>query len=280
MDWMPLLSAIAGGLIGTYCGAFFINLDTKKKFKDARKIAIRALDIFKKYKDKKYEDASNEFNASLTRAEKRIILVALYKIGIPISTERMGGTNDYEIMFRCECISINDIIAMKNQINSGKYDHLFFDDPDEFFSKKILTDYKRSIGIKFVNNVFMKSIIIIENGVKKIKYPDGWMNLFSVGEMNIAYIMQEKLRSDSLYEELTRLPKQKSANDIINEINIGLWDTYLDWVYEAFSNVQSQKVVADTVAYTIKIQQQCLMQQQNQQIAKTLQQETNNDAAK
>ena len=67
---------------------------------------------------------------------------------------------------------------------------------------------------------------------------------------------------------------------IINEVNIGLWDTYLDWAYEAFTNIQSQKVVADTVAYTIKMQQQCLMQQQNQQIAKILQQETNNDAAK
>ena len=47
-DWTTLLtgiiSALIGGFIGTYCGAFFINRNINKKSKDARKIAIKAIE--------------------------------------------------------------------------------------------------------------------------------------------------------------------------------------------------------------------------------------------
>ena len=246
-DWMTLLtgaiSAIIGGFIGTYFGAFFINKDIKKKNEDARKIAINALNIFKKYKNKKYEDASNDFNVSLSRAEKRIILVALHKIGIPIANERLIKSNDYTVSFRSELIQENDIEAMKGQISSGKYDHLFFDDPDEYFSRNALRDYKRSIAIKYINNVFANTRVSSDK--KIVQYPDGWMKNFSFGEMNIVLIIKEKLLDTFLYEDTTGLPKQQCIQDIINEINMGLWDAYLDWAYEAFSNVQTQKSFAN-----------------------------------
>lgn len=246
-DWMTLLtgaiSAIIGGFIGTYFGAFFINKDIKKKNEDARKIAINALNIFKKYKNKKYEDASNDFNVSLSRAEKRIILVALHKIGIPIANERLIKSNDYTVSFRSELIQENDIEAMKGQIRSGKYDHLFFDDPDEYFSRNALRDYKRSIAIKYINNVFANTRVSSDK--KIVQYPDGWMKNFSFGEMNIVLIIKEKLLDTFLYEDTTGLPKQQCIQDIINEINMGLWDAYLDWAYEAFSNVQTQKSFAN-----------------------------------
>ena len=246
-DWMTLLtgaiSAIIGGFIGTYFGAFFINKDIKKKNEDARKIAINALNIFKKYKNKKYEDASNDFNVSLSRAEKRIILVALHKIGIPIANERLIKSNDYTVSFRSELIQENDIEAMKGQISSGKYDHLFFDDPDEYFSRNALRDYKRSIAIKYINNVFANTRVSSDK--KIVQYPDGWIKNFSFGEMNIVLIIKEKLLDTFLYEDTTGLPKQQCIQDIINEINMGLWDAYLDWAYEAFSNVQTQKSFAN-----------------------------------
>lgn len=246
-DWMTLLtgviSAIIGGFIGTYFGAFFINKDIKKKNEDARKIAINALNIFKKYKNKKYEDASNDFNVSLSRAEKRIILVALHKIGIPIANERLIKSNDYTVSFRSELIKENDIEAMKGQIRSGKYDHLFFDDPDEYFSRNALRDYKRSIAIKYINNVFANTRVSSDK--KIVQYPDGWIKNFSFGEMNIVLIIKEKLLDTFLYEDTTGLPKQQCIQDIINEINMGLWDAYLDWAYEAFSNVQTQKNFAN-----------------------------------
>lgn len=246
-DWTTLLtgiiSALIGGFIGTYCGAFFINRNINKKSKDARKIAITAIDIFRKYKNKKYEDASSEFNVSLSRAEKRIILVALHKIGIPISNEKLLNPNDYNIIFCNETIKENDIDAMKNQICSGKYDHLFFDDPDEYFSRNALRDYKRSIAIKYINNVFIRTKVTTDK--KIVQYPEDWMKGFSFGEMNIVFIIKEKLLDTFLYEDTTGLPKQQCAQDIINEINMGLWDAYLDWAYEAFSNVQTQKNFAN-----------------------------------
>lgn len=245
-DWMTLLtngiSAILGGFIGTYCGAYFINRNTKNKFKEARKIANKALDIFLKYKDRKYEDASNDFNVSLSRAEKRIILVALHKIGIPIASEKILKSKDYSIIFRSEVILENDINAMKSQIDSGKYDHLFFDDPDEYFSKNALRDYKRSIAVKYITNVFVKTKVLADKTT--VQYQEGWMKYFSFGEMNIVYIIKEKLLDISLYDD-SGFPKQECAQDLINEINMGLWDAYLDWAYEAFANVQTQKNFAN-----------------------------------
>ena len=50
VDWTNLISAIIGGIIGTYLGAFFIYKKQQERYKNIRKIAIRALKIFKKYK--------------------------------------------------------------------------------------------------------------------------------------------------------------------------------------------------------------------------------------
>lgn len=248
VDWTTILtgmfSAVIGGFIGTYGGAFFIHKHINKKNKEARKIAIRALNIFKKYKGNKYEDAANDFNVSLSRAEKRIILVALHKIGIPIKSESLVKSVNYTIPFRNEVILENDIGAMESQLRSGKYDHLFFEDPDEYFSKNALRDYKRSIAIKYITNVFVKTKLLADKIT--IQYQEGWTTYFSFGEMNIVYIIREKLLDKFLYEENTGLPKQECARDLINEINMGLWDAYLDWAYEAFANVQTQKNFANT----------------------------------
>lgn len=281
-NWTAVLtgaiSAIIGGFIGTYCGSVFINRENNKKNKDAREIAIKALDIFEKYKDKKYEDASNEFNVSLSRAEKRIILVALHKIGIPIANEKFVKSNDYSIIFRNELIKENDIAAMKSQISSGKYDHLFFDDPDEYFSRNALRDYKRSIAIKYLNNVFTKTKLAADKIT--VHYPENWIKEFTFGEMNIVSIIKDKLLVASLYEDTTGLPKQQCVQDIINEINIGLWDAYLDWAYEAFSNVRMQKDFADRAIGMMFANQYPAQQNSNNPLDNHQNVEATNGAAK
>lgn len=281
-DWTPIItgviSAIIGGFIGTYCGALFINRENNKKNIDTRKIALKALDIFAKYKDKKYEDASNEFNVSLSRAEKRIILVALHKVGIPIANEKFVKSNDYSIVFRNEIIRESDIVATKSQISSGKYDHLFFDDPDEYFSRNVLRDYKRSIAIKYLNNVFLRTKLDIDK--KTVKYPENWMEEFTFGEMNIVLIIREKLLETTLYEDTTGLPKQQCVQDIVNEINIGLWDAYLDWAYEAFSNVQTQKNFANFAIGVISGNQHPTTQNADKTPDNHQNVEVDNDAAK
>lgn len=271
-------TAFLGGLVGTYGSSYFIARKQDKRQENIRKIALRALDIFKNYDGKTYHDAESEFNTKLSITEKRIILVALYKIGIPIFAENIGKFSLEKVSFMSKEVSEKEIINMKAQIDKGNCDNLFFEDPEDYFNKNILGKYKRSIAIKFIRNVLMFSQI--SNDEKNIVYPENWWDGFSIGEINIALVFKTKLADPILYDKNTKQIKQEKIKEIINEVNIGLWDTYLDWSYEAFSNVQAQKNVAEIVETSIKMQQQCLMQQQNHQSAIPPQQETNNDAAK
>ena len=94
-----------------------------------------------------------------------------------------------------------------------------------------------------------------------------------MGEINTALVFAKKISDPILFDKNTKQIKQEKVEEIINEVNIGLWDTYLYWAYEAFSNVQTQKSAADKVLDMIR-------NQQYQQPAIPPQQETNNDAAK
>lgn len=48
-------------------------------------MAVKALDIFKEYAQhkKSYADSANEFNTKLNVSEKRAVVVALHKLGVP-----------------------------------------------------------------------------------------------------------------------------------------------------------------------------------------------------
>lgn len=264
-------TALIGGIVGTYGSSYFITRKQEERQENIRKIALRALDIFKNYDGKTYHDAESEFNTKLSITEKRIILVALYKIGIPIFAENIGKFSLENVSFMSKEVTEKEIINMKAQIDSGNCDNLFFEDPEDYFNKNILDKYKRNIAIKFIRNVLMPSQI--SNDEQCIVYPENWWDGFSIGEINIALVFKAKLADPILYDKNTRQIKQEKIEEIINEVNIGLWDTYLYWAYEAFSNVQTQKSAADKVLDIIT-------NQQYQQPAIQPQQETNNDAAK
>lgn len=254
VDWTNLISAIIGGIIGTYLGAFFIYKKQQERYKNIRKIAIRALKIFKKYQRKTYHDALNEFNASLNLTEKRAILVVLHKIGIPITAESSGKFNINEVLFSKNIIENNNIDNMVFQIESGNCDHIFFEDPDEYFNKNVLRNYKRHIATKYIKNIFSKSRINKDGNI--IYYPEKWWEQFSLGEFSIVLVLRDKLSDSYLFEKDTCIPKSEKIEEILKEINIGLWDTYLEWSYEAFSNVQIQKNFANVAMNAIAMQQQ------------------------
>ena len=262
-------TAFLGGIAGTYGSSYFITRKQEKRQENIRKIALRALDIFKNYTGKTYHDAESEFNIKLNITEKRIILVALYKIGIPIFAENIGKFSLENVSFMSNEVTEKEIINMESQIDNGTCDNLFFEDPEDYFNSNILNKYKRSIAISFIENVLKNSRI--SDDEQRIIYPENWWDDFSLGEMNIACVIKVKLADSILYDKNTKNIKKEKIDRIINEIKIGLWDTYLDWPYEAFSNVQTQKSAADTVLDMIR-------NQQYQQPA--IQQETNNDAAK
>ena len=80
---ISVLTAAICGLIGTYFGARFMRIPEEKNKKNIREIAIKALDIIAKYAKKSYREAENEFNNTLSITEKRTVIVALHKLGIP-----------------------------------------------------------------------------------------------------------------------------------------------------------------------------------------------------
>lgn len=58
----------------------------KRKVHKVRQIAIKALDVFGRYakQGQSFDMAASEFNNSLDVVEKRAVLVALCKLGIPV----------------------------------------------------------------------------------------------------------------------------------------------------------------------------------------------------
>ena len=67
---IAFLTALVGGLIGTYGGARFLNLREDYKMKKVRAIAIKALDVIKKYSKQSYMNAESDFNTSLSSCLK------------------------------------------------------------------------------------------------------------------------------------------------------------------------------------------------------------------
>lgn len=254
IDWTILISGIIGGIIGTYLGAFFIYRKQQERYKNIRKTAVKALKVFKKYQNKAYENASNDFNVSLNLTEKRAILVVLHKIGIPITPKSSGKFNINEIIFAEDTIVSNEIDNMILQIDSGNCDHLFFEDPDEYFSKNIVLKYRRSVALRFVKEVFSKSTC--NNSNTEINFPDDWFKKFSVGEIYTLSVFKEKISHIQNIDKSLHKVDSKAVEKLIEEVESGLWDTYLEWMYDVFSNIQSQK--AFTQQITMAIAQQPL----------------------
>lgn len=248
IDWTSLFCALLGALIGTYFGTFFINRAQQKHKKNIRKIAISALDLFKNYDEKTYQDAASEFNTKFNITEKRIIIVALYKIGVPIIVGNAAEFSLNNINFVALKIKEKEILNMQSQIISGNCDNLFFEDPEEYFTKNLLNNYKRSIAIKFIEKVLKNTTLkIYQNGKFDIVYPEEWWEDFSLGEIDIALVLKSKLSDSILYDRNTGKIKQEKIDAIINEIKIELWDAYLYWTYESFFNVISQNDMAKDI---------------------------------
>lgn len=253
IDLTSLFCAIGGAFVGTYLGVYLINRRQQKQYKNTRALVKKALDIFKKYNQKKYSAASSDFNTSLNLTEKRIILVALHKVGIPFSFKSKGKFNISEISFSDIVIDSDEIDNMILQIESGNCDHLFFSDPDEYFNKNLLVEYTRNIAIKYMREVLSKSKINPSEG--KLYYPERWWEHFSLGETNAISVIKDKLADMYLFDESTCNPKQEKIEEIIKEIDIGLWDMYLGWSYESFSNIRTQNNFANLAINALSNQQ-------------------------
>lgn len=77
-------------------------------------MAVKALNVFKAYAKKSYIETANEFNNKLNISEKRAVVVALHKIGVPFE---ISTKDDFDIKkFRLKDIIIDgDEIDAKTQ---------------------------------------------------------------------------------------------------------------------------------------------------------------------
>lgn len=121
----PIFTAVLGGWIGAYFGNKYRENRESREKEIVRNIAIKALNILKSYSGKSYREADGEFNKSMSIAEKRTVVVALHKLGIPFGVPSNETFNIREIHFIDVIVNENDIDGIIHQITKGYCDNLF-----------------------------------------------------------------------------------------------------------------------------------------------------------
>ena len=81
---VTLLTTAIGAFIGTMYGSKKLYEYQQSGKVATRKTALKAVNILKKYAGQPYTNAQFDFNTSLSISEKRAVLVALHKLGVPI----------------------------------------------------------------------------------------------------------------------------------------------------------------------------------------------------
>lgn len=233
---IQIATAIIAALIGTYGGAFFIGRRQEKRMKKVRAIAIKALRVLKKYSKQSFRNAENDFNTSLSIVEKRTILVALHKLGIPIGVPSDEVFNIQKIYFIDMVIDKDELDGIILQISKGYCDNLFYIDPDTYFAVNYTLFAMRNIAKKYVRDVLSKSKC---DKNKKVWYPENWVLNFGVGEYQSLRILHEQLCVDYIYDKDGNAIPEK-MEQIIHEIDRGIWDNSLQSNYEIYKNAKSQ----------------------------------------
>ncbi len=247
---LSLLVAIIGGLIGTYCGSYFLHLREESNTKKVRSIAIKALEILKKYAKQSYREAENEFNNTLSITEKRTIIVALHKLGVPFEIPYNELFEIKKMHFVDKVIDKEEVDDVILQINKGYCDNLFYLDPDSYFAEN--TSFaKRNVAKKFVKEVLSKS-----RGSKNhlVSYPENWSSIFGVGEFQSIRVFQERVCFDVLFDS-NGIPIPEKLDQIIHEIDMGLWDDSFQINYEVYRSIKSQIEMNNTFQ-ALAVQQQ------------------------
>lgn len=256
-NWLlPLISGAIGALIGTYGGSYFLHWKQEKKIKNVRSMAVKALDIFKEYAQQKksYADSANEFNTKLNVSEKRAVVIALHKLGVPFEVPARDTLDIKNIKFKDIAIDKDEIAAMIIQIDKGNCDTLFFTDIESYFTTNLRLNAVRNVGKKYVEEVHAKSWVEKEKP-DTIMNPTDWYKQFTPGEFQTILVLRTQLANTDYFSQNGRADSNK-IKDLIREIEIGLWDNYLFYDYESFTNIRAQHNLANVVQNMIMINQQ------------------------
>ncbi|WP_337666578.1 hypothetical protein [Prevotellamassilia timonensis] len=234
--WIDIIIALASALIGTYFGTYFLAKREEKKVKKVRAIAIRTLNIIKEYAKHNgtYDKACQELNTKLNIAEKRAVIVALHKIGLPIQTPVNAPFDIKNIQLSNGVIDKDLLEDAKTQIEHGYCDHLLYVDPDKYFSENLRIDTLRNLARKFVDTTLAYSTY--KKDEEMIYFPESWLTSYSWGEKKAIWVFKCQVTSN-MYFHNDGTPDKSKLEELKTEVSTGLWDNYLFWAQEAYDNL-------------------------------------------
>lgn len=247
-SWLiPILTVAIGALIGTFGGAWFLYRRQEDKIENVRLIAIKALKIFLEYakQKKSFVEASSEFNTKINVSEKRAIVVALHKLGVPFEPPTNDILNIKKLNFKDIVIDKDEIEAMISQINKGNCDNHFYTDIESYFTSNLRLNAVRNAGKKYVKEVLANSCIDKSNS-NVIINPDDWSKRLTPGELQTILVLRHQLANTDYFLTNGNADLEK-IKILIREIEIGLWDNYLFYDYDAFMNIRAQSSLANAV---------------------------------
>lgn len=234
---VPILTAVLGGWIGAYFGNKYREDKESHEKEIVRNIAIKALNILKSYAGKSYRETEGEFNKSMSIAEKRTVVVALHKLGIPFGVPSNETFNIREIHFIDIIVNENDINGIIHQITKGYCDNLFYTDPDTYFASNFTLFAMRNAGKKYVKEILAKSKVNMET--KVLTEPAELGTVFTLGEYKAIQVLREQVR-DQMYFDKNGEPIRDKIDTLLKDIDLGLWDSYLMWNFENYQSVKAQ----------------------------------------
>lgn len=237
-----VVTALLGGLSGAWFQYKFQN----RKVSKVRRIAIKALKIFLGYarKGQAFDLATSEFNNKMNVVEKRAVLVALCKLGIPI-VRPVDETFCIEyIRFEKEVIDKDTIRLMIGQIKKGNCDELFFSDVESYFSSDSRLMAVRAVAKKYVDMDFSHCTYDKKNNV--ISHLKLLTELFTPGEINVLSVFKTRTCWDTYFDGNGKAIPEKMTC-LKKEIDLGIWDTYLFWDWESYQNLQSQSRMTNVI---------------------------------
>ena len=252
--WTTIGVGTVSALIGTYFGTIFLAKKQENKIAKVRDIAIKGLKVIKAYaKDKvNYSVASSDFNNKLNIAEKRAILVTLHKLGLPIEFPEKELFNIKNIKLGEKPIDANEIDDMILQIEKGHCDNLFFTEVDSYFSANIRVKNVRNIAKRYVNEVFTNSERIHTGTADIVQFPNNWFENFTHGEKLNISVFRDMICNIEYFDEKGK-PIIEKLNKLCKEIEVGLWDNYLFWDYNTYTNVISQNKVNSALIQQLSV---------------------------
>lgn len=240
---VSVLTALLAAFLGGFFGAWFQHWFQNRKTNKVRLIAIKALGVFVHYAkpSKTYADAEAEFNNTLNIVEKRAVLVALCKLGIPVTKSLDDLFDIARVRFESKPIDKDTISLMKGQVNKGICDDMFFSDVDSYFSSNLRLLALRAVAKKYVD--IDLSLCICDKKSLVVNHPMEMSRQLTPGEMCALYVFRAKSCMSDYFDENGRAIPEMMGR-LKKEIDLGLWDNCFYWDYEAYQNIQSQNQMA------------------------------------